>query len=122
MLAAAVEAIANNFFDDGSAGNYSANFKSGVDTVYVYNEEDEMQYPVTEDLFNMVINELVPEYFFQAYVNHRSFVHFGPKFQMIPFATVGLTLSTEEVYKVFNEFRIGGSKRTQTPLTRRIIN
>lgn len=104
----ATEVILNAIFKS----DYKAYLSSGVDTIYI------SDIPVSEAELDEIVNELEPSYFFQLYANNYSIKNFGPKFQLVPNFSAGFVISTENEFKSYYDYGIGGSQRIELLDTR----
>lgn len=94
------------------SNNYSATFKTGVDSVTILGIQFD------ETMTNELLRELEPDYFVQLYVVNNTFIQFSKKFQMIPKLALGLLISDEPVFDIYNEFRLGGFQQVNINDTR----
>ncbi|WP_192348452.1 patatin-like phospholipase family protein [Algoriphagus sp. Y33] len=94
----------------------SINLQSGVDTVSFNVGEESMALPV--NLFNSYVKDLVPNSYFSVYAKYSKFLRFNSKLQFHPDMAAGLTLSSEDNSKVFNEFFVGGYQNVRFNDTR----
>jgi NTE family protein len=90
--------------------NYTANLDA--DTVYIGS------IPLDVEQTLALVDFLEPDYFFQLYVNNYTIKPLARNFQIIPNFNLGLTLSTQDTLKVYNEFSIGGTQRVSFQDTR----
>jgi NTE family protein len=104
----ATEVILNAVFKS----DYKAYLSSGVDTIYI------SDIPISGGDLNEIVNELEPSYFFQLYANNYSIKNFNPKFQMIPSFSAGFVISTDDEFKSYDNYGIGGSQRIEILDTR----
>ncbi|UZD22756.1 patatin-like phospholipase family protein [Algoriphagus halophytocola] len=84
------------------------NFKlnPGVDTIYLDTDEGEL--PISKEVFDSFIEELVPNSYLSTYGKYSKFIRISSKLQIRPELAAGLTLSSEESDKVFSDFFVGG--------------
>jgi len=65
----------------------------------------------SESQINEVLKMVQPTYFVQIYTNNYFIKEITPAFQIIPNFNIGLTLSTEDTLKIYQEFGVGGTQR-----------
>ena len=77
---------------------YYIKFNNPTDSVLGFPENELDEYftkPMTPDVYGM------------AQFKYFEFIHFSDKFQVIPSASLGVTVATKD-YGIFDDFRIGG--------------
>ncbi len=95
--------------------NYSLKYNKGVDTVYfpLNINGSTIQVPMTENQANeKLINPITPGTYETLQFGYKQLFYAGNNFQLIPFAGIGITITTDSA-AIFNNFRIGGHQRVR---------
>ncbi len=96
--------IASFYFNN----KYYMNYQNPDDTLYFDN--DFISLGFTEPQFNdIVVTPLTPKSYGKLQFKYEEYIKLKPKFQVIPVATFGVTLSNIDA-GLFDNFRIGGSQ------------
>lgn len=97
------------------ANDYSIKYQKDVDIVnFPYEIGDTTIYiPYTEEEANEILAKpRTPETYGTVQLGYKQFIHAGNNFQLVPYAGAGITI-TNESYKAYNNFRIGGYQRVR---------
>ena len=89
--------------------NYNLKYASGTDTIYLPIDSIGTELTVTKPELDEEIKAITPDFFARLFFNYSKIIPLAKKFQIIPSATLGATLSTQEPRKTFDDFIIGGT-------------
>lgn len=102
--------VASFFFNN----RYYMNYQNSDDTLYFdntsYFDVTENSRGFTEPQFNdIIVTPLTPKSYGKLQLKYQEYIKMKPKFQLIPQASIGLTVSTVD-FGLFDNFKIGGSQ------------
>ncbi len=94
------------------ANDYSISYDKGVDTIsFPLIEGSDVTIPLTEDEVNeYIVKPKTPGLYGTLQFGYKQLFHATDKFQIIPFASLGITITADSL-AVYNNFRIGGQQR-----------
>ena len=91
--------------------DYNLKYNNGVDTIYLPLDSTSFELPVTKPQLDQAIDRLTPDFFATLQFQYSKIIPIAKNFQILPSISMGATFSTEEDFKQYNDFIVGGLQK-----------